>query len=89
MPVVTDERQLLILMRKTLAEIAKDTSCAPGECHPLRQSTIDAIRKCFEHIAKREQELASEQGYTQNEYPRYADEKKTSEVLKFVPSSKK
>ena len=83
------ERQLLIAMRKTLAEIAKDTSATRGAPHPLRQSTLDAMRKCFSLIAERERELAEAAGHKQNEYPRYADEPKTTHTASFVDMKQK
>ena len=80
-------------MRKTLAEVAKDTSPSAHAPRVLRQSTIDAMRQCFALIAERERDLADRAGRTRKEYPRYADETgasgETSTVVPFADMKKK
>lgn len=76
-------------MRKTLAEIAKDTSPSAHSPRVLRQSTIDAMRRCFGLIADRERELADRAGRAQREYPRYADQPGVSKVVSLADIEKK
>ena len=74
------EQQILIIMRKVLASIIKDTTPAPGTRHTLSDRTIQDIRQCLGLISSRERELADEQGLAQ-ERPYYADEKQSATVV--------
>lgn len=72
----------MIALRKTLADVVKDTTPLPGRRHPLKESTIERIRDCFSLISARERELA--QGDADDApapRPRYADEARTREVV--------
>ncbi|HGG60433.1 MAG TPA: segregation and condensation protein A [Gammaproteobacteria bacterium] len=78
------EQRIMIAMRKTLAKIVRDTTPSSSlHQRPLKDDTIEDIRQCFNLISARERELAEAQGKTLNERPRYADEEKTTNVLKF------
>lgn len=69
------ERDLLLVMRKVLASIIKDTTPAHRDLkHPLSDDTIQDIRMCLGLISTRERELADEAGLSQ-EKPYYADDK--------------
>ena len=72
-PDLTEEQRLLIAMRRTLAAIARDLAPAPGRRQPLREETVDDIRRCLALIAARERDLAQAQGRAA-ERPHYADE---------------
>lgn len=77
---LSKEQQILVVMRKVLGAIIRDTTPPPGLQHPLSQSTIKDVRQCLALIAARERELADEQGRTV-ERPYYADETPTATVV--------
>ena len=75
------ERDILMIMRKLLAQIIKDTT-PPDKAmkHPLSARTIEDIRQCLGLISARERELADAAGRVQ-ERPYFADEKPGAEVV--------
>lgn len=75
------ERDILMIMRKLLAQIVKDTT-PPSRAmkHPLAPNTIEDIRKCLGLISARERELADAAGIAE-ERPYFADEKPAAEVI--------
>jgi hypothetical protein len=77
------EKRILVMMRKVLANIVKDTTPKPGLRHPLKTDTIQDIRECFKLISARERELAEATGLQIKDRPRYADEPQTSKVVSF------
>ncbi len=77
------EKRILVVMRKILANIVKDTTPRPGLHHPLKEQTIQDIRECFKLISAREQELAEEAGLTVEDRPRFADEPQKTKVVSF------
>lgn len=74
------ERQILMVMRKVLGSVIRDTTPAPGTIHALSQGTIEDIKLAFELIAARERELADEAGIPQ-ERPYYTDQPRPAEVV--------
>ena len=68
------ERQILMVMRKVLAAVIKDTT-PPNRAmkHPLTDVTIEDVRNCLALIAARERELADAAGVAQ-ERPYYTDD---------------
>lgn len=82
------EQRILVVMRKLLAQIVKDTTPGPGMRHPLKEQTIKDIRDCFGLISARERELAEQAGIDIKERPRYIDEPKTSTVIEFKRPNK-
>ena len=75
------EREILMVMRKVLAQIIKDTTPEFKTMkHPLSGDTIEDIRQCLALIAARERELADAAGVVR-ERPYYADEKPAAEVV--------
>ena len=70
-------------MRKTLAQVIKDTTPEPGMIHPLSKETVDDIKACFALIASREKELLEEMGVDNKMRPHFTDEVKSAEVVKF------
>ena len=75
------ERQILMVMRKVLAQIIKDTTPEYKSMrHPLSEPTIQDIRQCLGLIAAREKELAEASGITE-ERPYFTDEKPGAEVV--------
>lgn len=83
------EQRILVVMRKLLAQIVKDTTPGPGMRHPLNEQTIKDIRDCFGLISARERELAEHAGIENKDRPRYVDDPKTSTVIEFKKPSKK
>lgn len=77
---LTEEQQILIAMRKTLAAVIKDVTPPPGMKHPLSDRTIEDVRQCLALIAARERVLASAQGRT-SERPYYTDEPQKAQVV--------
>ena len=81
---LNQEQRIMILMRKTLARVIKDTTPAVSTLsRVLTDETIEDIRSCLALIAAREQELAKEQGREIKERPRFTDEPKTSKIVSF------
>ncbi len=75
------EREILMVMRKVLARIIKDTTPEFKTMkHPLSGETIEDIRQCLALIAARERELADAAGVAR-ERPYYADEQPVAEVV--------
>ncbi len=83
------EQRILVVMRKLLAQIVKDTTPGPGMRHPLSEQTIKDIRDCFSLIAARERELTEQAGIENKDRPHFIDEPKTSTILKFKPPGNK
>jgi len=75
------EREILVVMRKVLAQIIKDTT-PPSRAmkHPLSDRTVEDVRHCLGLISLRERELADDAGAAQ-ERPFYTDERTTAEVV--------
>ena len=75
------EREILVVMRKVLAQIIKDTT-PPSRAmkHPLSERTIEDVRHCLGLISSRERELADAAGVAQ-ERPYFTDEKPAAEVV--------
>lgn len=83
------EQRILMVMRKLLAQIVRDTTPGPGMRHPLPEQTIKDIRDCFGLIAARERELTEQAGIENKDKPHFADEPKTSTVIRFKSPQKK
>lgn len=81
------EQRILRVMRKVLANVVKDITPQPGQGSPLSEQTIADIKECFGLIAAREQELAEEQGFTQ-ERPYYPGEEPATKVVQLVRPKK-
>mgnify|MGYP006287984559 CR=1 FL=1 len=75
------EREILLVMRKVLAQIIKDTT-PPSRAmkHPLTEQTIQDVRHCLGLISLRERELADAAGAAQ-ERPYYTDEPPAASVV--------
>jgi len=80
---LSKEQQVMVAMRKTLANIIKDTTPEPGMIHPLSKNTVEDIKACFALIAARERELMEAMGVENNARPRFIDEPQSAEVVKF------
>ena len=83
------EREILMVMRKLLAQIIKDTT-PPSRAmkHPLAPGTIEDVRQCLGLISARERELADAAGLAQ-ERPYFVDEKPAAEVVSINKLSKR
>ncbi len=68
------EARILRVMRQVLTTIVKDTATAPGMKHPLSDATVEDIRKCFELISAREQEILRDSGADSTMRPHFTDE---------------
>jgi hypothetical protein len=87
--ILSKEQRILRVLRKVLGNIVKDATPAPGQPHPLKESTIYDIRDLFGLISEREAELANEATPDRNEKPFYSDEAKKSNVISMPKSGKK
>ncbi len=74
------EREILMVMRKVLAAVVKDTTPDPGFRHPLSERTIEDIRQCFGLISARERELAEAAGIPEQR-PYFTDEQSAAKVV--------
>jgi len=74
------EQEILMVMRKVLAAIIKDTTPPPGMRHPLTPRTIEDVRACLALIAARERELADARGAGM-ERPFFTDARPAAEVV--------
>lgn len=71
---LSQERRILMAMRKTLAGIVRDlTPQAPNQPYPLSDATVADVKACFDLIATRERELAAAAGIAR-ELPHFVDE---------------
>jgi hypothetical protein len=77
---LTQEQQILVAMRKTLAAVIKDVTPPPGMKHPLSENTIGDVRACLALISAREKELADLDGRG-GERPYYADQAQSAQVV--------
>jgi hypothetical protein len=75
------EREILVVMRKVLTQIVKDTT-PPSRAmkHPLSDQTIKDLRQCLGLISLRERELADAAGAGQ-ERPYFTDESPPADVV--------
>ncbi len=80
-PELTTEERVLRMMKRTLTDIARDTTPDPGLRHPLSENTIQRIRECLLLITTRERELAEEYGRDTSARPRYVDEPRDEVVV--------
>ncbi|MDX1374480.1 MAG: hypothetical protein R3357_02880 [Burkholderiales bacterium] len=68
------EERILRAVKRTLANVVRDTATPHGMRHPLSDATIEDLRQCLALISARERELAAAAGRQTGERPRYADE---------------
>lgn len=80
---LSKEQQVMVAMRKTLANVIKDTTPEPGMIHPLSKNTVEDLKACFVLISARERELMAEMGIENNARPHFTDEVKSADVIKF------
>ena len=89
----SQEQRTLLIMRKLLSAIVRETTPSPGMKHILSDRTREDIRLCFRLISARELELSEQAGIEIKERPRYTDEPKQASVVsieslkKSTPSS--
>ena len=81
---LSKEQEILVVMRKVLASIIKDTTPPPGMKHPMTDKTIEDVRACLALISARERELADAQGRIV-EKPYYTDQRQ--QKAEVVPMS--
>ena len=75
------EQRIMVVMRKVLSNIIKDTTPSQrGMQHPLTENTIQDIRDAFSLISSRENEIAKELGLDESR-PRFTDEVTTDKVV--------
>ena len=81
------EERILVVMKRVLTDVIKDTTTPPGMKHPLSDNTIENIRECLGLISARESELKQEAGRA-SEKPYFIDEPQKNVVVS-VDSLKK
>ena len=78
----TVEKRILIAMRKTLANIVKDVTPANRDLQsPLKDTTIEDIKMCFNLISAREREIAKEAGIDIKDRPHFVDDPSKMNVV--------
>jgi hypothetical protein len=77
---LSHEQQIMVIMRKVLGSIVRETTPQPGHRHPLSDGTIEDIKQCFALISAREKELAEAAGIENKMRPRYIDEPTAQET---------
>ena len=97
---LTKDQKILDAMRKTLANVIKDTTPGKGMVHPLSESTVEDIKLCLGLISSREREISEELGHPTFQ-PHFVDEKRPdqecneknqhqqAQVIQFHPSPNK
>lgn len=83
------EQRILLVMRKLLASIVRETTPSPGMKHVLSEHTREDIRMCFGLISARERELAEKAGISLEMRPRYGDQPSSSTVVSMDSLRKK
>lgn len=83
------EQRILLVMRKLLGSIVRETTPSPGMKHALSEHTREDIRICFGLISARERELAEKTGINLEMRPRYSDQPTTSTVVSMDTLTKK
>ena len=79
------EERILRAVKRTLANVVRDTATPHGMRHPLSDATIEDLRQCLALISARERELAQAAGRDTSARPRYADEPASEkQVIKLV-----
>jgi hypothetical protein len=82
---LSQEQQFMLLLRKTLTSIVRETAPRDGVGSPFSEQTIEDIRLCLAVISAREQELAVEQGRESLMRPYFVDEGQNAEVITLHP----
>jgi hypothetical protein len=82
------EQKIMVVMRKVLTTIVRETAPHPGHASPFSEQTIEDIRMCLSLISARERELAEAQGIVNHDRPHYADEMPTSQVISWTDPKK-
>jgi hypothetical protein len=78
------EERILRAVKRTLANVVRDTATPHGMRHPLSDATIEDLRQCLALISARERELADAAGRDSSARPRYADEpSRAGQVIDF------
>ncbi len=85
---LSKEQKIMIVMRKVLTTIVRETAPRPGQSSPFSEQTIEDIRMCLSLISARERELTEAQGIINNDRPHYADEIPDSQVISWHPPKK-
>ncbi len=75
------EQRILQAVKRTLANVVRDTATPHGMRHPLSDATIEDLRQCLSLISARERELAAAAGRDSAARPRYADEPTATEKV--------
>jgi hypothetical protein len=78
---LSQEQKIMVVMRKVLTTIVRETAPGPGHPSPFSEQTIEDIRLCLSLISARERELAEARGIVNHDRPHYADEVATSQVI--------
>ena len=67
------EERILQAVKRTLANVVRDTATPHGMRHPLSDATLEDLRQCLALISARERELAAAAGRDMTARPRIAD----------------
>ena len=84
---LSHEQQIMVIMRKVLGSIVRETTPQPGHRHPLSDKTIEDIKQCFALISAREKELAEAADYVRSILPPPLTEGDIQTDLRYIPST--
>ena len=84
----SNERDILMVMRKVLTSVIREITPEPGNPAPLSKQTTEGVRMCLRLIATRERELADENGAS-IEKPYYVDQPPDTTVVPMSSIKKK
>lgn len=76
---LSKEQQIMVVMRKVLTTIIRETAPSADRHSPFSEQTIADIRMCLQLITAREQELLTARGETNTAWPYYVDELPTKD----------
>jgi hypothetical protein len=71
---LSKDRQIMLVMRKVLTTIIRETTPPPGMIHPLSAATIEDMRLALSLISARERELMEAEGIDNQARPHFTDE---------------
>lgn len=71
---LNQQHRILLMIKHTLAAVAKDTAIKPEFQHPLQPATLENMRQCFALLSQQQQEILALQGRVAPMRPHFVDE---------------
>ena len=83
-----EDKSFLVLVRQTLAAVARDTAPTAGHPHLLKDSTIQLMRECFAAVSQREHDYRRRHN-SPKQTPYYPSDQPRAQVVRFASKDKK